>query len=409
MDNHKFRENFPFIGRFLASNNCRLLAKFVGVVFVYEIFILVVIFLFDYYPFYGMPAFQEKVLPYTLLLRWDSVHYLSMAASEHLTSGVFFPLYPLLIKIFGGSSVEGFFISWLSLTLALFFFYKLMLPKEDEKVIKKTLLFLLIAPNAIFFSMIYTESLFLFLSLACFYFLQQKRWWLAGIFGFFLALTRNVGIFLFPVFWVAYWQANWSIVDQLSINWIRKIWLIFKKKWHSGLAWSLLIPGGLASYMLLCYLQSGDALSFVHNQASWHEYRTFVWPWKFFGAMTHYLFYYKVNFFDFFSNNPQGLYDYVRVFAFSGTAYIFTAFAAIYFLVKKYWSYAAYVLLNLILFSTIFPLCSVERYVVVIFPTYLMLAKASSKRDWLFYFILMFSALFFIFNLFRITHGWWLG
>lgn len=405
----KFKENFSVISRIFASNNFRLFVKLTGLVIVYELFILTIIFLFVYYPFNGMAAFQQKVSPYYLLLRWDSVHYLSMAATKGFSSGVFFPLYPMLVKFFGGWSGAGFFVSWLSLALALFFFYKLLRLKEEEKVIKRALLFLLVAPSAVFFSMIYTESLFLFLSLACFYFLQQKKWWVAGVFGFLTAITRNVGIFLFPVFWVIYWQSAWPMVEGLKISWLAKLWLIFKKKWRSGLAWSFLIPAGLASYMLLCYLQSGDALSFIHNQGGWKDYREFVWPWQFFRRMVHIFVYYKIDFFNFFSNNPQNFYDYTGVFGISGSAYIFTAITAIYFLIKKYWAYATYVLLNLILFTTIFPLYSVERFVVVIFPVYLMLAKVSAKRDWLFYILLLFSVLFFVHNIVSLTHGSWIG
>lgn len=386
-----------------------LVAKFVGLVFLYEIFVLAVVFLFNYYPFVNVPVFQQKVAPYALLLRWDSVYYLSLAAGDSLHSGVFFPLYPTLVKLFGAWSGAGFFVSWLSLALALFFFYKLLSLKEDGRVIKRALLFLLVAPSAVFFSMIYTESLFLFLSLACWYFLQQKRWWLAGLCGFFAALTRNVGIFLLPVFWVAYWQSAWPMVEELKINWLKKVWIIFKNKWRSGLAWSLLIPAGLAAYMLACYLQSGDALYFIHKQSGWSDYRQFVWPWQFFGKMAHLLAYYKINFFNFFSNDAGKLNDFVRIFVISGGAYLLAIIAAVYFLVKKYWAYAVYVLCNLILFTTIFPLYSVERFAVVIFPVYLMLAKVSVKRDWLFYILLMFSALFFIYDIVLISRGFWIG
>jgi Gpi18-like mannosyltransferase len=52
------------------------------------------------------------------------------------------------------------------------------------------IIFLLIFPTAFFLNAVYTESLFLFLSLATFYYALKKNFFSAGIFGFFASLTR---------------------------------------------------------------------------------------------------------------------------------------------------------------------------------------------------------------------------
>ena len=58
-------------------------------------------------------------------------------------------------------------------------------------------LLLLLFPTSIFFNAVYTESLFLLLSVASVYFIRKGRYREAGILGFLAALTRVTGVLLF--------------------------------------------------------------------------------------------------------------------------------------------------------------------------------------------------------------------
>ena len=59
-----------------------------------------------------------------------------------------------------------------------------------------TVVFLSVFPTAFFFQAIYSESLFLLLSVACFLAARRGRWALAGAAGFLASLTRNTGLLL---------------------------------------------------------------------------------------------------------------------------------------------------------------------------------------------------------------------
>ncbi len=66
--------------------------------------------------------------------------------------------------------------------------------------------FLLVFPTSFFFGSIYSETLFLLLSVAAFYFARKRMWMLAGICGFLLAITRIVGIFILPALIIEFFQ-----------------------------------------------------------------------------------------------------------------------------------------------------------------------------------------------------------
>ena len=59
-----------------------------------------------------------------------------------------------------------------------------------------TIVFLVIFPTSFFFGSLYTESLFFLFTVSFFYFLKKGNFLAAGVFGFFAALTRFVGVFL---------------------------------------------------------------------------------------------------------------------------------------------------------------------------------------------------------------------
>ena len=79
---------------------------------------------------------------------------------------------------------------------ALLYLYKLVEHEYNRHVAHRAVFYVSIFPTAIFFSAVYTESLFLFLTVASFYYIRERRWVLAGVFGFFAALTRVEGVLL---------------------------------------------------------------------------------------------------------------------------------------------------------------------------------------------------------------------
>ena len=125
--------------------------------------------------------------------RWDASHYLKLAEQGYTAVGddrfliVFFPMYPLLVSIFGGVTgnylVGAFFVTTLAslgLGLALRELVKL---DHSEKIAQASVLFLFIFPTSYFLHIPYTESLFLALTVGAFLAARKRTWLVAGILG----------------------------------------------------------------------------------------------------------------------------------------------------------------------------------------------------------------------------------
>src|SRR3712207_585608 len=206
------------------------------------------------------PAHREvSAVPLGTLSLWanfDAEHYLNVAASGYwqpplYTSPVFFPLYPLLIRLaallFGGPisweglSVWGVLISLAVLPFALFFVYRITEEGWGARAAKGSVLTLAFFPTAFFFNAVYTESLFLMLSAGAVWAVKSRRnlllaWLLVGL----ATATRNVGVFLMI-----------PLVDE----WLRKPQ---EFGWQAaGLA---LGPSGLLLYMAWLWWRFGEPL-----------------------------------------------------------------------------------------------------------------------------------------------------
>ena len=147
-------------------------------------------------------------------VNWDSVWYLKIAregysyAGENKPSSIaFFPLYPFLIYVtglftFGNLALAGWIVSTIFLFLTVIYLYKLtaQFPPGIDPVLP--VLFLLAFPTAFFLNTVYSESLFMFLTIAAFYYTFQKNFLLAGLLGFLASITRITGILvLIPLLW----------------------------------------------------------------------------------------------------------------------------------------------------------------------------------------------------------------
>ncbi len=98
--------------------------------------------------------------------RWDAVHYLNIATvGYHGTDMAFFPLFPLLIRIFGSLAgnhlIAGLVISNACFFFGLLFLYKLLEREYDRSTARRAIFYVSIFPSAVFFSAVYTESLLL--------------------------------------------------------------------------------------------------------------------------------------------------------------------------------------------------------------------------------------------------------
>lgn len=181
---------------------------------------------------------------------FDGIHYLKIATNGYLDIGsqAFFPLYPILIDIFSNlfslsPFVCGVVISLISLIGSLYCL-ALLFPSTY----KSQTLLLLLFPTSFFFGMIYTESLFLFLSLLFFVLLKQKSYILASLVATLASSTRLVGVFLsLSLAYELYKSRKYSLLSSLTLLFIS--------------------VSGFLFYSYYLYLSYGDPLMYLHVQS----------------------------------------------------------------------------------------------------------------------------------------------
>jgi len=195
-----------------------------------------------------------------------------------------------------------------------------------------TIFYMLIFPTAIFFTAVYTESLFLLLSLLTFYYSKERKYGLVGLFGFLASLTRITGLLLFiPILW-EYWKNEKRIkLEMLPI---------------------LFIPMGTLSFFVYHYYKFNDFLLFIKVQAVWG--RTF-----------------SIN-----REHFQLISTAATTNLFLDLFFFIFALVCIYGVFKRGWiSYGIYMALSILVVISTGTLMSIGRYTLVLFPIYLLIAS----------------------------------
>ncbi len=149
-----------------------------------------------------------------LFSRWDSNYYADIALHGYRNIIVpqweFFPTYPALIGFFGRLMAMvttmpldlavysmGFVVSNLAFFGSVYYMYKLsLLVLHNAKLAAYSALFLAFYPAGVFLSAVYSDSIFLLLTLSALYYWRIGGCKWSALLGFFGALSRPVGIFL---------------------------------------------------------------------------------------------------------------------------------------------------------------------------------------------------------------------
>lgn len=123
------------------------------------------------------------------------------------------------------------------------------------------------APMAFFFSAVYSESLYLALSVGVFWCARQGRWMWVGVLGGLAAATRSTGLVLAlpALILYLYGPRQDRAVDFLARG--RSLWPRYRPR--KDILWLALLPAGLGVYLGYLALAGGDALSPFHVQQVW--------------------------------------------------------------------------------------------------------------------------------------------
>lgn len=216
---------------------------------------------------------ENTISHYPVVSMWfpfDGRWYVDLVNGPWLGSGAnlvlqfcFPPLYPLLGKavapvVGGDARIALLLISNVALLLLLYYAYRLGERLwGDTGDARRLARYVVLLPTAFIFQAGLTESLFLCLVVACFYYAECRRWLLTGILGFFAALTRSIGfLIVVPLVLLLLQQGGYRLNLRALGRYARTGWAL------------VLVPGGWLTFMAYSRLRTGDWLRYNHLQQS---------------------------------------------------------------------------------------------------------------------------------------------
>ena len=163
------------------------------------------------------PRLHELGAGIDVWARWDSDWYLRVAEDGYSDSPsstpAFFPLYPGLVGLVGRLLAGHFVLAGVLLSLAacavaFVLLHRLAAERLGEDGARRTVLYLAIFPTALFLQAVYSESLYLALVLGAFLLAERGRFLGAGAVAGLALLARPVGIALLPALALLAWRAG---------------------------------------------------------------------------------------------------------------------------------------------------------------------------------------------------------
>ena len=292
--------------------------------------------------------------------RADSLWYVEIAKNGYGIphDAAFMPLFPFLTRVVHTVSflpwpVCALLVSNLAFLIGLGFVFRIARDLFDSETAERSIWYLALFPGSLFFLAGYTESLFLVLASGSWYFARRRSWFLAGILGGLLTLTRNFGCLIaLPLLIELYPELNLLFRAKEFIRFFRNL-LVF-----------MIIPFALVCWLAYWHFKSGDSLAFVHQQGGWQ--RQGMLPWNTLVAGFR-------QAWDYSRGYPGGIY---LIEAGAAAFGLLAALAAIWILPPS---------LTVLLWLGLLPalaapypgrmLMSYARFVSVLFPAFLVLAK----------------------------------
>jgi hypothetical protein len=295
------------------------------------------------------PAMHDLGYGVDVWARWDSAWYLRIAEHGYSRPGspAFYPLYPALVgglgRVFAGHYVlAGVIVSLAACLAAFVLLYRLALPRLGEAGARRAVLYLALFPMTLFLQAVYAESLFLALALAAFLLAERGRVGAAGVAAGLAGRTPPRGVALLPA-----------------------LVLLAGRRWPRLGAAPLLF----ALYPLYLWWKLDDAWAFAHSQDLWHRhFLPLGGIWQGIAAV----------------------FDWDRAHDFAVNAEALAALALFGWLAVLAWRrlsapygvFAAVALaIPLSVPSSRFPLLSLPRFGLVVFPFFLALATLGERRQ----------------------------
>jgi hypothetical protein len=231
--------------------------------------------------------FDNELL--NLPVRWDAGWYLQIVTegyrfvsneSEVQQNIVFFPLYPLLVRLLGrlfGGHMPGYVWAGMAVSLASFFaallyLYAFARDLVDHDKARYALWLIASYPFALFFGAIYTESLFLLGAVAAFYHMTKAQFWRAALWGLAAGLTKPNGALLSIPLAILAVSLSMRVAAGQRVRGLAPLGEpATVRGWSATRALATAaMPGvGLLLYATFIWRLTGDPLAWVRGQVAW--------------------------------------------------------------------------------------------------------------------------------------------
>src|SRR3954464_11865564 len=192
--------------------------------------------------------------------RWDSVWFLRIAehgyGSAKGAAAAFYPLYPAAVGLLGQVLLGHYVLAGILVSLAASFASFLLLYRIAEERLgadgaRRAVLYLAVFPFALFLQAVYSESLYLLLTLAAFLLAERGRFLAAGTVTGLALLTRPTAAALLPALALLAWRER----DRIR-----------------ALASLAVAPLLFAAYPLYLSWAENDPWQFLHAQRIWSRH-----------------------------------------------------------------------------------------------------------------------------------------
>ena len=303
--------------------------------------------------------------PLDRLAGWDTWHFTRIAERGYLPPGLpccdqaFFPGYPALVRLLmpvtGGSALAaGLVVTLLAGLAAAVLLHRLARRLTgDERTARTAVLFLAVAPFGVYLTAVYSEALFLALSLGAWLAAERRRWWLAGAVAAGASLVRVNGLFLAAALAVLY-------LCQLRADGERR---------PRADILALGLPGlATAGYFGYLTARTGSLNAWQDAQVTGWD-RHGAWPWEGLAAGWRHV------------QEPASLHLLVSRWADLLTVVVGLALVVVLLRLGR-WAQATYVGLNVAVLVCSTTLVSAPRYALTWFPAYLLLAELAQRPGW---------------------------
>jgi len=189
--------------------------------------------------------------------RWDAVHFLRIAEHGYTKAeAAFYPLYPGLVAAGGRATgghyvLAGIVVSLLTCLASFVLLERIAEERLGADGARRAVLYLALFPTALFLQAVYSESLFLFLSLAAFMLAERRRFGWAGVVVGLAVLTRPTGLALLPPLLLIARRESWRLAAGLPFLFV---------------------------YPVLLWRDAGDPWALAHAEGTWNRHLSAAGP-----------------------------------------------------------------------------------------------------------------------------------